>query len=186
MSYVFLFLLLFFFFKQKTAYDMRIGDWSSDVCSSDLEEQLVVGDLEQVGGGPQRVERSPHVGVDGGLGPVVAEAAHPGLPGLLGLDHDIREDRVLPRGLVEDGAAEGEVARLCHALLQDRDQRDLGDPVPYLLELDREVDAEEVTGLFQRDAVLRRHDRDQGQAVLLRGGPVRSEEHTSELQSLMR
>src|SRR3546814_6774330 len=29
---------LFFFFKQKTAYDMRISDWSSDVCSSDLPQ----------------------------------------------------------------------------------------------------------------------------------------------------
>src|SRR3546814_1745752 len=29
-------LLFFFFFKQKTAYEMRISDWSSDVCSSDL------------------------------------------------------------------------------------------------------------------------------------------------------
>src|SRR3546814_10798580 len=29
---------LFFFFKQKTAYEMRISDWSSDVCSSDLSE----------------------------------------------------------------------------------------------------------------------------------------------------
>src|SRR3546814_3875588 len=28
-----------FFFKQKTAYEMRISDWSSDVCSSDLSEQ---------------------------------------------------------------------------------------------------------------------------------------------------
>src|SRR3546814_10025323 len=27
---------LYFFFKQKTAYEMRISDWSSDVCSSDL------------------------------------------------------------------------------------------------------------------------------------------------------
>src|SRR3546814_9695293 len=27
-----------FFFKQKTAYEMRISDWSSDVCSSDLEQ----------------------------------------------------------------------------------------------------------------------------------------------------
>src|SRR3546814_10784895 len=27
----------FFFFKQKTAYEMRISDWNSDVCSSDLE-----------------------------------------------------------------------------------------------------------------------------------------------------
>src|SRR3546814_5881541 len=30
-------LLCVFFFKQKTAYEMRISDWSSDVCSSDLE-----------------------------------------------------------------------------------------------------------------------------------------------------
>src|SRR3546814_4241450 len=30
------YLLFFFFFKQKTAYEMRISDWSSDVCSSDL------------------------------------------------------------------------------------------------------------------------------------------------------
>src|SRR3546814_7975998 len=28
--------MCFFFFKQKTAYEMRISDWSSDVCSSDL------------------------------------------------------------------------------------------------------------------------------------------------------
>src|SRR3546814_6153479 len=33
-------LFCFFFFKQKTAYEMRISDWSSDVCSSDL---LVAG-----------------------------------------------------------------------------------------------------------------------------------------------
>src|SRR3546814_11116770 len=32
--------LFFFFFKQKTAYEMRISDWSSDVCSSDLEQFL--------------------------------------------------------------------------------------------------------------------------------------------------
>src|SRR3546814_8528662 len=32
--------LYFFFFKQKTAYEMRISDWSSDVCSSDLEANM--------------------------------------------------------------------------------------------------------------------------------------------------
>src|SRR3546814_2711968 len=32
-----IYIFLFFFFKQKTAYEMRISDWSSDVCSSDLE-----------------------------------------------------------------------------------------------------------------------------------------------------
>src|SRR3546814_5660080 len=31
----------FFFFKQKTAYEMRISDWSSDVCASDLESSLL-------------------------------------------------------------------------------------------------------------------------------------------------
>src|SRR3546814_6703570 len=39
-----------FFFKQKTAYEMRISDWSSDVCSSDLKigtrsKRKVVGDI---------------------------------------------------------------------------------------------------------------------------------------------
>src|SRR3546814_15916401 len=33
---------VFFFFKQKTAYEMRISDWSSDVCSSDLFKLLLV------------------------------------------------------------------------------------------------------------------------------------------------
>src|SRR3546814_13269523 len=33
--------MCFFFFKQKTAYEMRISDWSSDVCSSDLPHALV-------------------------------------------------------------------------------------------------------------------------------------------------
>src|SRR3546814_7505549 len=35
---------VFFFFKQKTAYEMRISDWSSDVCSSDLEHSSQNGD----------------------------------------------------------------------------------------------------------------------------------------------
>src|SRR3546814_8737501 len=33
-------MFFFFFFKQKTAYEMRISDWSSDVCSSDLSAAL--------------------------------------------------------------------------------------------------------------------------------------------------
>src|SRR3546814_4977911 len=35
--------IVFFFFKQKTAYEMRISDWSSDVCSSDLVLRFSVG-----------------------------------------------------------------------------------------------------------------------------------------------
>src|SRR3546814_5475185 len=41
-SLIIMHIFYFFFFKQKTAYEMRISDWSSDVCSSDLQ-QLIVG-----------------------------------------------------------------------------------------------------------------------------------------------
>src|SRR3546814_9255089 len=37
-------MLVFFFFKQKTAYEMRISDWSSDVCSSDLVDERILAD----------------------------------------------------------------------------------------------------------------------------------------------
>src|SRR3546814_6826058 len=49
-----------FFFKQKTAYEMRISDWSSDVCSSDLhdddEGRHPQADSEQGGDGDDRDE----------------------------------------------------------------------------------------------------------------------------------
>src|SRR3546814_11278635 len=41
MWYVICIFIIFFFFKQKTAYEMRISDWSSDVCSSDLAACLL-------------------------------------------------------------------------------------------------------------------------------------------------
>src|SRR3546814_10375153 len=50
-----------FFFKQKTAYEMRISDWSSDVCSSDL----VIGEteprsrIEQAADAEHRVHQEP-------------------------------------------------------------------------------------------------------------------------------
>src|SRR3546814_10791763 len=37
-------MLLFFVFKQKTAYELRISDWSSDVCSSDLADRRALRD----------------------------------------------------------------------------------------------------------------------------------------------
>src|SRR3546814_7634503 len=42
-----------FFFKQKTAYEMRISDWSSDVCSSDLlvQQGLVLAERQPFGRG---------------------------------------------------------------------------------------------------------------------------------------
>src|SRR3546814_5119865 len=48
-------LFCFFFFKQKTAYEMRISDWSSDVCSSDLQTARV--DRSDVPGPARRTVR---------------------------------------------------------------------------------------------------------------------------------
>src|SRR3546814_1435832 len=42
------FVCFFLFFKQKTAYEMRISDWSSDVCSSDLIAALLAWSLRYV------------------------------------------------------------------------------------------------------------------------------------------
>src|SRR3546814_5477968 len=56
--------VFFFFFKQKTAYELRISDWSSDVCSSDL---LALGAFRNVGADAERLfagrgqDRAPDV-----------------------------------------------------------------------------------------------------------------------------
>src|SRR3546814_7155326 len=52
--------VVFFFFKQKTAYEMRISDWSSDVCSSDL---LVIQVKNRRGGGQFQLFHQLQVGV---------------------------------------------------------------------------------------------------------------------------
>src|SRR3546814_8437627 len=55
-SLLFYFLFCFFFFKQKTAYEMRISDWSSDVCSSDLHRWRGKDARTPVLPGPRRSE----------------------------------------------------------------------------------------------------------------------------------
>src|SRR3546814_3979763 len=52
--------VFFFFFKQKTAYEMRISDWSSDVCSSDLDLLTLVVDREPAGPYPVVVRAGEH------------------------------------------------------------------------------------------------------------------------------
>src|SRR3546814_3446667 len=53
---------MIFFIKQKTAYAMRISDWSSDVCSSDLAATAVVLD-GRAGGKRRRLENRGHLGI---------------------------------------------------------------------------------------------------------------------------
>src|SRR3546814_2826461 len=51
---------VFFFFKQKTAYGMRISDWSSDVCSSDLDEPDDRVDAQPVERGNDKPRAAEH------------------------------------------------------------------------------------------------------------------------------
>src|SRR3546814_8374390 len=51
---------VFFFFKQKTAYEMRISDWSSDVCSSDLLEVTLGEDPERIAQHNRQVHYAIH------------------------------------------------------------------------------------------------------------------------------
>src|SRR3546814_4494516 len=127
----------FFFFKQKTAYEMRISDWSSDVCSSDLgdgrgffvaDDRVERGDQDRVA-----VERGSHV---------VAAHLHPG-----------------DGGVGEQARDVGQHAYRVEQVRRDQRQRDV--------EL-------EVAGLpGNRDRRMVAHHLG-----------ARSEEHTSELQSL--
>src|SRR3546814_3868581 len=73
-------LMSFFFFKQKTAYEMRISDWSSDVCSSDL----VGGDGVEIHGAHRAPQLQRHamgralahrLGIDVGDTPEIPNAA---------------------------------------------------------------------------------------------------------------
>src|SRR3546814_9301269 len=67
--------MFFFFFKQKTAYEMRISDWSSDVCSSDLVDAVDTG----LGDHPEMAD-----GCEGDVRQRQADA--PALPGPRPLD----------------------------------------------------------------------------------------------------
>src|SRR3546814_9747467 len=59
---------VFFFFKQKTAYEMRISDWSADVCSSDLDTRAIDVELVEAAvllAPAPRLEQRQHLGGEG-------------------------------------------------------------------------------------------------------------------------
>src|SRR3546814_2922351 len=115
---------VFFFFKQKTAYEMRISDWSSDVCSSDLVSRRAV--LEE-----SRAEQRSE------------------------LIENLREGQVL-KGVVKNITDYGAF-----------------------------IDLGGVDGLLHVTDIAWRRINHPSEALQI-GQTVRSEEHTSELQSLMR
>src|SRR3546814_3186136 len=137
-----IFMCFFFFFKQKTAYEMRISDWSSDGCSSDL----------------------PHLAVGADAGRVQICICQPGI-------HVLR--RRGSRGEERDG----QLSRADSDLRRDRRLRDPGSGTGAA-----------AAGHERLRPGLRRRPRCRpgGGGDRQPGDGERSEEHTSELQPLMR
>src|SRR3546814_11381440 len=88
-------MLFFFFFKQKTAYEMRISDWSSDVCSSDLMKPAL-----EVGGDFYDYFRID----DDRVGIVIADVSGKGVPASLFMM--ITRTLLKAAGLAGDGRSE--------------------------------------------------------------------------------
>src|SRR3546814_3872332 len=88
---------LFFFFKQKTAYEMRISDWSSDVCSSDLPAR------------PGRTDRRSahrrHRRASPGLSPMKLLDQPIDLIGIATIARAVREGRLSAVALIESRLA---------------------------------------------------------------------------------
>src|SRR3546814_9818099 len=172
---VYLEYIFFFFFKQKTAYEMRISDWSSDVCSSDLF------------GGARIAEHA-------------LEQPRPAVAGDdADLDEAARELRAL--GGDADITGAGEFAAEADCMAVDRgDHRDLAvhQRADHRLNAAAIVGAGRIGLVEHADALAIQHrfqiaagaerlaaagqDDSADPAILAE----RSEEHTSELQSLMR
>src|SRR3546814_15023536 len=91
-----------FFFKQKTAYELRISDWSSDVCSSDLVHVGVVEagndaastQFKHFGRGPGPASDFDVVADRRDLAVEDGDRLGLGLPGIAGPDLAVDEDRV--------------------------------------------------------------------------------------------
>src|SRR3546814_1666581 len=97
------YVLGFFFFKQKTAYEMRISDWSSDVCSSDLVLVTRLMVSEQAGGpdlDPDVLDAAGLLVVHEGARRLQEPTEHVGdaeMPGLEGDHQMVRIQSVAPR-----------------------------------------------------------------------------------------
>src|SRR3546814_5003780 len=136
-------LLFVFFFKQKTAYEMRISDWSSDVCSSDLDvdDDIVPVPMDHDRFGHQRCFGAVEIFDEGG-DPALVVKLHLVPFGMAGVDQEQSNAGI--------------------------EERELAKAVLQLLE----IELDDLERFWRRQE---RHLR-----------PARSEEQTSELQSLMR
>src|SRR3546814_8638053 len=138
--------LVVFFFKQKTAYEMRISDWSSDVCSSDLPPD------------------PPHPSGKPSTTKLLREQDRPSPPAM-------RASRLFPRSCRQcrwQAACQFRRWSACHLCVS------------------RSAGRSQWSSSRANPARREGCGLPRGSGALWRARPVRSEEHTSELQSLMR
>src|SRR3546814_7002260 len=106
---------LFFFFKQKTAYEMRISDWSSDVCSSDLGHDS--GAMSITGISTLSIEASESITLDAPLttstGKHTVEGLLTYLAGLAGFNGETGSTSITGRSEERRGGKEG--VRTCRS-----------------------------------------------------------------------
>src|SRR3546814_2367871 len=140
-------LCVVFFFKQKTAYEMRISDWSSDVCSSDLCGQARLR-LDQ-----RRAQRH--------LGCIMSENA---------------PDSLIPYDEIVQEALRAVVGRVLGEI--ERTGGDLPGSHHFYITFK--------TGAAGVSIPTRLRERFPDEMTIVLQNKFRSEEHTSELQSLMR
>src|SRR3546814_11744491 len=106
--------MFFFFFKQKTAYEMRISDWSSDVCSSDLLQSR----LAVIGGVRGNVQQNQFPSIR------VLQLQTSGLNGLISAQVDRAAGALHPQALAHAGGyANAHVAVDKHNALLTNDHR---------------------------------------------------------------
>src|SRR3546814_3118340 len=200
----------FFFFKQKTAYEMRISDWTSDVCSSDLEAEERHGGRQHTGPFILRfIEQFARGRSDDGMDACLAQMRGQHHRLQRGFHRPLRVRQEIGdtgQGLVgfgvedvQDRANQQRVAGLFPmvALLKaafgvDQDVGDILD-VPYLPFAapyfeQRVVGGRRRIGRIEQQHLAEPRAKTGGQTPVLALDVVndRSEEHTSELQSLMR
>src|SRR3546814_10018316 len=169
----FLIVLFFFFFKQKTAYEMRISDWSSDVCSSDLLGTMAYVDFWKTsepapgGTGGQLMVNDPVTGCVSPR-PAGSWSATTNLPA--------GSDGVAWAGM-HGGAAN-----------QPRDdfQNTLIAPMPAGTYTFTFSAGYLVQSPYTQQGYFRFYGVMPGEPDFKTAHPLRSEEHTSEIQSLMR
>src|SRR3546814_6316938 len=190
--------MLCFFFKQKTAYEMRISDWSSDVCSSDLDRLVhrrqadalpprrhALGRRRCPGGAPRRRDRH--------------RRAHHGrrLGRLRDRGHRCRaRTRAAQLQRPQGGQGPRRGGRIAGALepgdrvVITEDAVTRGVSMLEAAEVVREVGAEPVLLLpvVDRGGTVEAMDAEHGLPLiaLVTAPDIRSEEHTSELQYIMR